>query len=138
MLMEDLLSIQIESKSECLADVEKLVDNVCDSYKISQDHYGNILIAITEAVNNAIVHGNKQDPTKRIAVRFIPGMTKIQFVVEDEGDGFDYDSLPDPTDPENIEKPNGRGVYLMKHLADEVVFQDNGRKVELGFHLSAN
>jgi serine/threonine-protein kinase RsbW len=56
--------------------------------------------------------------------------------VEDEGDGFDYHNLPDPTAPENIEKPGGRGIFLMKHLSDEVEFKEGGRIVELSFYMS--
>ena len=55
------------------------------------------------------------------------------FIISDEGHGFDYLNLPDPTDPENIEKPSGRGVFLMKHLADQIIFSENGRVVELYF-----
>jgi serine/threonine-protein kinase RsbW len=118
--------------------VEKLIDNVCDEFKVHEDHYGNILIALTEAVNNAIHHGNKLDPSKNISVSFQHLEEKLQFVVADEGEGFDYDNLPDPTDPANIEKPNGRGIFLMKNLADEISFEEEGRKVELSFRISAN
>ena len=59
----------------------------------------------------------------------------LAFHVKDEGNGFDYDGLPDPTLPENLEKENGRGVFLMKNLADEITFSEEGKKVELIFHL---
>jgi serine/threonine-protein kinase RsbW len=58
----------------------------------------------------------------------------IQFVVEDEGKGFDYEHLPDPTSPENIEKVGGRGIFLMKHLSDEVQFTERGKVVHLNFY----
>jgi len=58
---------------------------------------------------------------------------QISFTITDEGSGFDYMNLPDPTDPEHLEKPTGRGVFLMKHLADQIIFSDNGRVVELYF-----
>ena len=63
---------------------------------------------------------------------------RVSFTVKDEGSGFNYDSLPDPTNPENIEKPNGRGVFLMRNLADKVSFEDNGSKVILDFKVVAN
>jgi serine/threonine-protein kinase RsbW len=113
--------------------VEKFIDNVCEENKINQDFYGNILIALTEAVNNAIFHGNNNDPQKKVTVAYKQSNEGIWFSVEDQGKGFNYDALPDPTDPENIEKPNGRGVFLMKHLADKVEFYNDGRKVELQF-----
>jgi serine/threonine-protein kinase RsbW len=131
-------NISIASKTECLADVEKLIDVICDEQRLNQDYYGNILIAITEAVNNAIVHGNKLNPDKTIRVTCKAAPAMISFVVEDEGEGFDFNNLPDPTDPENLEKPSGRGVFLMKHLADDVRFSEDGRRVELDFAISAN
>lgn len=125
--------INFPSKVENLSLVEKFIDNVCEENKVNQDYYGNILIALTEAVNNAIFHGNSSDPKKSVTVSFKPGNGNLAFMVEDQGKGFDYGTLPDPTDPANIENPNGRGVFLMKHLADKVLFHDSGRRVELIF-----
>lgn len=129
--------IDFPSKVENLTLVEKFIDNVCEENKVNQDYYGNILIALTEAVNNAIFHGNSSDPRKKVTVSFKQGNAgSLAFTVEDQGNGFDYGTLPDPTDPANIENPNGRGVFLMKHLADKVEFYDNGRKVELTFSIN--
>lgn len=129
--------INFPSKVENLTLVEKFIDNVCEENKVNQDYYGNILIALTEAVNNAIFHGNSSDPKKDVTVSCIQSNTGcLAFTVEDQGKGFDYGTLPDPTDPANIENPNGRGVFLMKHLADKVEFYDNGRKVELTFSIN--
>ena len=128
--------IILESRSENIAQVEKLIDDVCEECKVNQDYYGNILIAITEAVNNAIVHGNKRNPDKKFFVSCETSDSALTFIVEDEGIGFDFENLPDPTDPDNLEKPHGRGVFLMRNLADKVNFTENGRVVELNFHLS--
>jgi len=125
--------ISFKSVAENIHIVEKLIDEVCDILKISEEHYGNILISMTEAVNNAIVHGNKLDPEKEVNVKVKTEDKSLHFTIEDQGPGFDYENLPDPTAPENIEKPNGRGVFLMKNLADECSFEDNGRIVELEF-----
>lgn len=129
--------IDFESKSENLSLVENMIEKACADYQVGEDSYGNMLIAVTEAVNNAIFHGNHEDPSKNIKV----GLKKkdeetLLFVVKDEGAGFDFDNLPDPTDPANIEKENGRGVFLMKNLADEVTFENNGSQVELKFILN--
>ena len=126
------------SKTENLVKVESMVDDICKEFKVNEDFYGNILVAVTEAVNNAIQHGNKYDPAKNIDVNFLPEEKTIKVCVKDQGEGFDFDNLPDPTDPENIEKPHGRGIFLMRHLADEVEFTDNGKTVELSFNISAN
>ncbi len=128
--------IKIESSAENLRLVERLIEDVCEVYNISEDNYGNILIAVTEAVNNAIYHGNGGNPKKNVHIGFENGNKKLTFSVSDEGTGFDFMSLPDPTDPNNIEKVNGRGVFLMKHLADKVEFNHNGKEVLLTFNLN--
>ncbi len=126
--------LNFPSKQENITIVENLIDKVCSEYKVNEDFYGNILIAVTEAVNNAINHGNKQNPEKSVGVDFsLRGGDTLLFKVKDEGSGFDFDNIPDPTDPENLEKLNGRGVFLMKSLADDVAFEDDGRVVELSF-----
>lgn len=125
--------VRFSSKTENIAIVERLIDEVVETYSIKEDHYGNILIALTEAVNNAIVHGNKLDPAKEVVVRYSANDKTLRFFIEDEGAGFDYENLPDPTSPENREKPNGRGVFLMRNLADDCAFHDDGRLVELMF-----
>lgn len=126
--------VRFASKTENLAIVEKLIDEICGLFEIKEDHYGNILISLTEAVNNAIVHGNKLDPAKEVSVRYEADGSELRFFITDDGPGFDYEHLPDPTAPENREKPNGRGVFLMRNLADECAFHDDGRLVELTFH----
>ena len=126
-------NIDFPSEAENIYLVEKLVDNVCEELQIPEGNYGNILIALTEAVNNAIHHGNKLDVNKKTSVACGQNENMLKFRIEDEGVGFDFENLPDPTDPENIEKPNGRGIFLMKNLADEVTFEENGRIVELTF-----
>lgn len=128
-----MLSIEIASKLDSIAEVETLIDNVCEELKLNEDHYGNILIAVTEAVNNAIIHGNKYNLDKTVKVDVVKSDSNVLFTVSDKGDGFDFNNLPDPTAPENIEKPDGRGIFLMKNLSDEVVFESNGSKVNITF-----
>jgi serine/threonine-protein kinase RsbW len=140
--MEEVYSaetiINFSSKVENISLVEHMIDKVCAEYNINEDYYGNILIALTEAVNNAIIHGNKNNPDKMVCVKFENRDSDLLFTVEDQGNGFDYNNLPDPTDPNHIENPNGRGVFLMKNLADEVDFFENGKKVSLKFRISGN
>lgn len=128
--------LELPSSPDALSEVEGLVDRLCENYNLKDDYYGNILITITEAVNNAIDHGNKRDQSKIVTIDYTeesPG--EIYFMVKDQGDGFDYTNLPDPTDPENIEKPEGRGIFLMKNLADEVTFDQKGTMVNIKFVL---
>lgn len=126
-------SLNFDSKADNIVIAEKLVDDVCKKFSVDEDYYGNILIAVTEAVNNAINHGNRQNPEKKVHLDFIERGDRLSFSIKDEGEGFDHEALPDPTDPENLEKISGRGVFLMKHLADEVEFSENGTKVEMIF-----
>lgn len=129
-------TLDITSSSDNIRLVERLVEDVCDVFNVNEDNYGNILIAVTEAVNNAMYHGNKGNPDKRIKIGFESKEKNICFSVTDEGKGFDFNNLPDPTDPVNIDKPNGRGVFLMKNLADKVEFNNNGKEVLLTFNLN--
>jgi serine/threonine-protein kinase RsbW len=127
-------TLQFPSVLENIHIAERLIDEVCAEFHVKEDYYGELLIAMTEAVNNAIVHGNKLDPSKQVTLTFdIVNETNMRFIIEDEGPGFDYNNLPDPTAPENIEKPNGRGVFLMRQLADACSFDDGGRVVTLDF-----
>jgi len=125
----------LPSDMESLLKVEEVVDKVCSEYGLPEDAYGNVLIAVTEALNNAIVHGNGGLRQKNVELVVREDSQAVVFEVKDEGAGFDYANLPDPTAPENLEKPNGRGVFLMRSLADEVEFFDNGSRVELRFKL---
>ena len=127
----DKISLASESKS--LLVLEEWINKLCDLYQISVEQYGNVLIAITEAVNNAIIHGNKNIANKKTNIEYNIENQTITFTVFDEGNGFDFNDLPDPTSPENLEKPQGRGIFLMNHLADEVNFIENGNIVQLKF-----
>jgi|TARA_B110000211_G_scaffold94452_1_gene110147 serine/threonine-protein kinase RsbW len=130
LIMQEL---SFKSKPENIAIVERLIDEICEKHSVIEEHYGDILIAMTEGVNNAIVHGNKLDIRKNVSVEYETRKKDLFFRITDEGPGFDYDNLPDPTAPENLERPNGRGVFLMRNLADECTFEDDGRVVEVVF-----
>jgi serine/threonine-protein kinase RsbW len=130
------ISIEIPSLSENIRMIESFIDNAREKYQLNDDIYGNIMIAVTEAVNNAIKHGNHNNSSKSVSLSLSFDEGLIKFRIEDEGNGFEYEHLPDPTSPENIEKPGGRGIFLMKHLADEVSFAERGKVVELSFYMN--
>ena len=131
------ISIQIPSIIENIRMIESFIDNAKEKFHLDEDLYGNIMIAVTEAVNNAIKHGNASNSTKNVFLSLTLNENLLKFVVKDEGIGFDHNNLPDPTAPENIEKPGGRGIFLMKHLSDEVEFTENGKTVELSFYMNS-
>lgn len=131
------IRIEIPSLNENVRMIESFIDNAREKFNLNDDIYGNIMIAVTEAVNNAIKHGNAGNASKNVALSLSLEENVIRFRVEDEGHGFDFHNLPDPTSPENLEKPGGRGIFLMKHLSDEVAFIEGGKVVELGFYINA-
>lgn len=131
------ISIHIPSIQDNIRIIESFIDNAKDKFELDDDLYGNIMIAVTEAVNNAIKHGNTGDKKKSVYLSLSLDSNLLKFTVKDEGTGFNYQDLPDPTAPENINKPGGRGIFLMKHLSDEVEFKDGGRIVELSFYMNS-
>lgn len=131
------IRIEVPALTENIRMIESFIDNAREKFHLDDDIYGNIMIAVTEAVNNAIKHGSHSDSSRNVNLSLLVEGSTLKFRVEDQGPGFDYLHLPDPTAPENLEKPGGRGIFLMKHLADEVVFHDSGRVVELSFYMNA-
>lgn len=127
--------IQIASHPENIAELETFIDQLRESENIGDEMYGNVIISLTEAVNNAIIHGNGADPSKNVTIAYSKDGNKLCFTVTDEGPGFDHASLPDPTDPENLEKLTGRGVFLMEQLSDMLIFSNGGNTVEMQFKL---
>jgi serine/threonine-protein kinase RsbW len=130
--------IELSSKLSSLSEIESFIDDVCEHYQFGEDHYGNILIALTEAVNNAITHGNQLDPNKKVNLNMETTNNEVEFTITDEGPGFDYMNVPDPTIPENLEKLSGRGIFLMRSLADSVDFEKKGAIIRLKFSFSDN
>jgi len=131
--MEKYLKFSSEIKNITLA--ENLVDELSERFHLESELFGNILISLIEAVNNAILHGNKLDITKNVEIKMKVEGKFLHLTVCDQGPGFDYTNRYDPTTAENIEKPHGRGIFLMYHLADNVIFNKNGAEVELQFKI---
>ena len=129
------IKITIPSLIDNIQVIESFIDNAKEEFEINDDLYGNIMISVTECISNAIVHGNQSNPDKMVHLQLYmePGLLRCS--IEDEGMGFDFSNLPDPTEPENIEKIGGRGIFLMRHLSDEVKFEEGGRKTLLSFYL---
>jgi len=128
-----LKKIKIESDINNLGIVENTIDSVTSGAGINPDNYGKILVSTLEAVNNAIIHGNGSDKNKFVEIEIILKENFLQVTITDEGKGFKPEKVPDPTLPENIESINGRGVFLMSKLADEIKFNKKGNSVKLKF-----
>lgn len=125
--------IIIKSNPENLRLVEKFIDEISEELKLSDEVYGNILIATLEAANNAIIHGNKKQEDLDVEILMERNEEGISMTIKDLGKGFSPSDIPDPTAPENLEKSDGRGVFLMTRLSDTIEFFENGTMVKLSF-----
>ncbi len=126
--------LKLASSPESICELEDFVQSLSQKYDICADRYPDILISLTEAVNNAIIHGNGECSTKKVLIQHrYKKQNGLTFEISDEGHGFDYKSIPDPTCVENLEKIGGRGVFLMKQLSDRIKFANNGRTVIINF-----
>lgn len=121
----------LPSTMSSVAELEGFVNDVIEDNGLSSDLQGNLLISLTEAVTNAICHGNNCDESKSVSVEIRRTNNELRVVVTDEGNGFVPDHVPDPTSSECIGIEGGRGVFLMKALADEICFHKEGRAVEM-------
>jgi len=128
--------IEFASLPENINIVESLVLKLKNEISLSDELEANVLVSLSEAVNNAILHGNKSDASKKVHGTISREDNSLAFYVEDEGNGFNPNEVIDPTAPENVDKPAGRGIYLMRHLADKVDFLKGGKKVRLLFFLN--
>lgn len=133
--MQEVKKVILTSDPMNLQRVEDFIKEIHQQQPICPKVYPNILITLTEAVSNAIHHGNNADANKKIAICCRIKNSHIIFKISDEGLGFNYQNLPDPTTPEQIDKENGRGVYIMRQLSDKLKFSDNGRTVEIQFSI---
>jgi len=127
--------LNIPSEIGNLSLVEKAIDELSLELDLSDEVYGNVLVATMEATNNAIIHGNNSDPAKHVKIEILMEHKELKVHIEDQGHGFDYATVPDPTAPENLEKINGRGIFLMERLSDEILYLEDGRIVVLKFRL---
>ena len=127
--------LNIPSEIGNLRLVEKAIDELSLELDLSDEIYGNVLVATMEATNNAIIHGNNSDPNKLVRIKILFKEKELKVLIEDQGIGFDHYNIPDPTSPENLEKINGRGIFLMERLSDEILYLEEGRIVQLKFKL---
>jgi serine/threonine-protein kinase RsbW len=130
-----LYTLQLPSAEESITQLEILIENIADKYQVSEDTFANMMTCLNEALINAIKHGNKMDPDKKVIINAEVDPKRIVWTITDEGPGFDYTHLADPTAPENIENLTGRGVFIIKHLADQCIFNASGNEVELHFKI---
>ena len=114
--------LEIESNPNNLITVEEFVNYFSKELNLDESKLSGLLLAVTEAVTNAIIHANKCDETKMVQMNVVKEDGKLTITIKDEGKGFDPSKVPDPTSPENLLKDSGRGLYLMKIYTDELKY----------------
>ena len=127
------LEITIPSKVNNLHMVENFIESFTTTFNLSSKLLGKISLAVIEAFTNAIKYGNSGDVTKMVTVVAEKIDNQLKVTLSDEGEGFDYSIIPDPTIPENIDKESKRGLFLMEKLSDELIFENNGATVIMIF-----
>jgi len=134
--MDKVLSLTLSSDLNELDKLEAFVRQITDAIRCSSDKSHQIMLVLTEAVTNAILHGNKQQAEKTVEITAALTPEKVVLSVRDQGAGFDPESIPNPLEDENLLKSSGRGVWLMREFSDGVQFRDHGREVKIEFHIS--
>ena len=137
-MISEKIQLILSSTPHNIHQIERFVEDICDEYNINNTYFGNILVVLTEAVENAMKHGNSYDITKNVEISFTSKPEGLSFIIKDEGNGFDISNIPDPTDlKSNPDELKGRGIFCIRTLADEVRFFDGGKSLEILFKISS-
>jgi serine/threonine-protein kinase RsbW len=128
-----LLTREFNTSRDEIVALPRLLEEARTRCTISDDQFFNLVVAMTEAVNNAIVHGNRLDPDKRVRYSLECRDEGVHCVVEDEGEGFDPGNLDDPVSPENLLREGGRGMFLIRALMKNLHVENTGRGSRVEF-----
>ncbi|HEY5124053.1 MAG TPA: ATP-binding protein [Ignavibacteria bacterium] len=120
----------IKQRSE-ISIVENILHKINKEFLLGEEKFVNLLIAVTEAVINAVIHGNKNNPEKKVNLNLKYDDKEITVKIKDEGEGFDPKNIPDPTSDENLFKESGRGIYIIRSLVDKFDFKSDKSGSEL-------
>lgn len=131
MPLKKIAQLIIPSSLDHLSDLDRFTEKTIRALALPSQMLDDIAITASEAVNNAIVHGNKLDPSKSVKITFYRGDKFLRLIVQDEGSGFVLESVPDPRNEENLLKTSGRGLLIIRHLMDRVGY----RKLKAGLQI---
>lgn len=120
----------IHSKKSELKRVEDFLKSIFETYQLPKKNFNKVLLCVSEAIVNSIVHGHKHNADKKIEVKVGLNMQDVSIMITDEGDGFDISAVPDPTDAQNLKKESGRGIHIMKSLCDVVEYNEKGNSIQ--------
>jgi len=137
MSVSDINKLVLDSKFDEIDRLESFVKKLQDWTKFSDDDFNRIMLTLNEAVNNAIIHGNKENPEKQVFInsQYDENNSILRISIEDEGEGFDPNAIPDPLKEENLLNEGGRGVYLIEQYADKIKFTNEGTKLTITYQL---
>lgn len=133
--MKLLQTLTLHSTYEEVERVEQLLNSLQDDLGFGDEFYARLMLAVSEAATNGILHGNKLDASKTVEINAFEDNGKLIFETTDQGEGFEPEDLPDPLAEENLLKTSGRGIFLMKEYADEVSYSEGGTRLTLTFNL---
>jgi len=136
-MKQEQQTLRLKSVPESIHQVEKLIEDICNFNNLNHNYLGCITVALTEAFSNALEHGNKNNPEKFITVNYEKSATGLSFSIKDEGNGFNYQTIPDLKDDGTEKVFPGRGIFLIKTLADDVRYIGSGNELEIGFKISS-
>ena len=121
----------INSDKKELKKVDEFLSAVLKELKLDQSNYNKALLCISEAVINSIEHGNQYDLNKKVTIEISHELNTIQVKIVDEGDGFNFDEIKDPTKNENILSESGRGIHIIKMLSNSIKYNNKGNSLKL-------
>jgi serine/threonine-protein kinase RsbW len=125
----------IASELKELNNLRLFLDQIFTDTDLNREYFNRVFLGLSEAVSNSIIHGNKNDSSKKVFISFLYGENKLVIIVRDEGSGFSLNNVDDPTKPGNLKKENGRGIFLIQQIADEVYFYDGGNEIQILYSL---
>lgn len=128
----------VRSDTDLIPEVSSFIFDILSSVRIDGDKLNNLGLALSEALSNAMVHGNKLDPKKNVTVTLNVYDSTIEISIKDGGQGFAPSEVPDPTKPENILKDSGRGIYIMQSFVDDLYYNFSDEGTELKMVISIN
>lgn len=129
-------TLVLQSSYEELDKLEHFLNELQENVQFDDEFYARLMLTISEAATNGVVHGNKLDPSKSVTLKATATDNKLIISVHDQGVGFVPEEVPNPLEEENLLKSSGRGVFLMQEYADQVEYEDEGRKLILTYNLA--
>ncbi|HAB13976.1 MAG TPA: ATP-binding protein [Planctomycetaceae bacterium] len=127
----DDFAVKIPSETSHGRQVQERIMGLLETRSYPDRDLFGVRLALEEAIVNAIKHGNGMDPSKEVRINCSFDDDRVTIVIEDEGPGFDVTSVPDPTSEENLDKPGGRGIMLMRSFMSRVEYNDSGNRLLL-------